>query len=126
MVAANGGIPVSIPRWIHECVASDALLTLIGKRVSFRWPPGSDNWGHTDRNGGVIALALAVCRNSDMAKAVSKLFARPEEQSLFWDAASVAAVLAGPGVPSQMRRDIKKCISVQKKSSDLKILDSKH
>ena len=106
IVATTGSIERTLPSWVLRCVESPETLTSLGHRLSFSWPPGSENVSQKGLEGGILALATALCRNSDVVLATASLIPEPLQQT-FRDGAAVAAVLAAPGVPSRMRNRIK-------------------
>ena len=110
IVATTGSIQPAVPPWVLRCVESPERLATLGNSLSFAWPPGNDSVAPAGLAGGVLGLAIALCRNSDLVLATSRLLPEASQQT-FRDGAAVAAVLAAPGMPSRMRSRIKSCVA---------------
>lgn len=106
MRTMGGHCETAVPNWVVRVVENSSLLARIGNEVPHFWPPDSSKNSTGGIEGGKSALAIAICRNTDLSTAVTKLF-DPTQQSHFWDLVSLAAVLAPPGVPSALRKKIK-------------------
>jgi hypothetical protein len=108
-VATSGAVPVALTSLLQRCATDSALRAYVGDHVSLQWPPGSDSAADgapAGAEGGLLALAISVCRNSDLIHTVAALVEK-EAQAQFLDAAKVAAVLAAPGEPSRVRSELK-------------------
>lgn len=108
----QGDFASIVPDWVVRLIKDSPLLERVGNEVTHYWPPDSTHIAPVGRAGGQSALAVAICRNTDLAKAVTDLFAL-SEQSQFWDLVSLAAVLSPPGTPSALRKQIKSIVNFQ-------------
>lgn len=108
-VATSQAVPVALTSFVQRCATDTALRAYVGDNISLQWPPGSDapaDGAPAGAEGGLIALAISVCRNSDLIHTVAALVEK-EARSRFLDAAKVAAVLVAPGEPSRVRSQLK-------------------
>jgi hypothetical protein len=106
-LAAAQQFPVAMSSIVKRCATDRMLRAFVGDGSSCHWPPGTDSLAPTGAEGGLIVLAMAVCRNADLIKALSALIDISERER-FKDLAQVAAVLSPPGEPSRMRQLMKK------------------
>ncbi|MBN2530594.1 MAG: hypothetical protein JXR76_29675 [Deltaproteobacteria bacterium] len=107
LLATTQQQPTHVSDWIRRCIQNPKLLTFVGDNLSFPWPLCEKTPAPGGFDGGLLALATALCRNESRVAAACRLFFDARIRTRFCDAAKVAFILAKPGQPTALRKQIK-------------------